>query len=98
MLKNVCWFSFYCLISIILQNCILTQFQPAKLQNLCHIHKNMYKKKRILYEKGAKSMKIIFFIKNILWIEKNVVPLHAELRTYVRVAIKNAFLLINLGG
>ncbi len=43
-------------------------------------------------------MKIIFFIKNILWIEKNVVPLHGELRTYVRVAIKNAFLLINLGG
>ena len=43
-------------------------------------------------------MKIIFFIKNILWIEKNVVPLRAELRTCVRVAIKNAFLLINLGG
>ena len=31
-------------------------------------------------------MKILFFIKNILWIAKNVVPLHPELRAHVRAS------------
>ena len=34
---------------------------------------------------------MLFFVKNILWIAKNVVPLHAELRTYVCVAITTRF-------
>ena len=41
---------------------------------------------------------MLFFIKNILWNQKKAVILHAELRTYVRVAIKTRFLLIFLGG
>ena len=39
---------------------------------------------------------MLFFVKNILWIEKNVVPLHAELRAYDLAAMKMRFLLINL--
>lgn len=39
-----------------------------------------------------------FFLKIILWIAKNVVPLHSELRAYACVAFKNAFFIINLGG
>lgn len=31
-------------------------------------------------------MKILFFIKNILWIAKNVVPLRLELRANVRAS------------
>ena len=34
---------------------------------------------------------MLFFIKNILWNQKKAVILHAELRTYVRVAIKTRF-------
>ena len=41
---------------------------------------------------------MLFFVKNILWIAKNVVPLHAELRAYGLVAIKMRFLLINFVG
>ena len=39
-----------------------------------------------------------FFLKIILWIAKNVVPLHPELRAYACVAFKTAFFIINLGG
>ena len=39
-----------------------------------------------------------FFLKIILWIAKNVVPLHPELRAYACVAFKNAFFITNLGG
>ena len=42
---------------------------------------------------------MLFFVKNILWIEKNVVPLRPELRAHVRVSrSKTRFLIIYLGG
>ena len=51
---------------------------------------------RFLTDNGIKYRKMLFFLKNILWIEKNVVPLHDELRAYDLVAMKMRFLLINL--